>query len=128
MFCNFCFKAGAYVFERASASGKRVQVVADYLALGTNMHFPCNLWASILTSTLVIVNKIWMIDYSLQCNRGAKNHAIVMPDASMDTTLNALVATGFGAAGQRCMAISTVVFVGGSNLWYMFCPSSFNHS
>ncbi|KAG5548425.1 hypothetical protein RHGRI_013946 [Rhododendron griersonianum] len=109
--------AGAYVFERASASGKRVQVVADYLALGTNMHIPCNLWASILTSTPVIVNKIWMIDYSLQCNRGAKNHAIVMPDASMDTTLNALVATGFGAAGQRCMAISTVVFVGGSNLW-----------
>lgn len=65
---------------------------------------------------------IWMIDYSLQSNRGAKNHAIVMPDASMDTTLNALVASGFGAAGQRCMAISTVVFVGGSNLWYMFCP------
>ncbi|KAI8554778.1 hypothetical protein RHMOL_Rhmol05G0122900 [Rhododendron molle] len=109
--------AGVYVFERASATGKRVQVVADYLALGTNMHFPFNLWASILTSMPIIVNRIWMIDYSLQCNRGAKNHAIVMPDASMDTTLNALVATGFGAAGQRCMAISMVVFVGGSNLW-----------
>lgn len=49
---------------------------------------------------------------------GAKNHAIVMPDASADATLNALVAAGFGAAGQRCMALSTVVFVGGSKSWY----------
>lgn len=49
---------------------------------------------------------------------GAKNHAIVMPDASPDATLNALVAAGFGAAGQRCMALSTVVFVGGSKSWY----------
>jgi malonate-semialdehyde dehydrogenase (acetylating)/methylmalonate-semialdehyde dehydrogenase len=44
---------------------------------------------------------------------GAKNHAIVMPDANVDATLMAIVATGFGAAVQRCMALSTVVFVGG---------------
>lgn len=49
---------------------------------------------------------------------GAKNHAIVMPDANVDATVNALVAAGFGAAGQRCMALSTVVFVGGSKQWY----------
>lgn len=49
---------------------------------------------------------------------GAKNHGIVMPDANVDATLNALVAAGFGAAGQRCMALSTVVFVGDSKLWY----------
>ncbi|KAK6916203.1 Aldehyde dehydrogenase domain [Dillenia turbinata] len=53
----------------------------------------------------------------VQSNMGAKNHAIVMPDANMDATLNALVAAGFGAAGQRCMALSTVVFVGGSKPW-----------
>ncbi|GAV84830.1 Aldedh domain-containing protein [Cephalotus follicularis] len=53
----------------------------------------------------------------VQSNMGAKNHAIVMPDANVDATLNALVAAGFGAAGQRCMALSTVVFVGGSNSW-----------
>ncbi|KAJ9705582.1 hypothetical protein PVL29_003582 [Vitis rotundifolia] len=53
----------------------------------------------------------------VQSNIGAKNHAIVMPDASMDATLNALVSAGFGAAGQRCMALSTVVFVGGSKSW-----------
>lgn len=41
-----------------------------------------------------------------------------MPDASMDATLNALVAAGFGAAGQKRMALSTVVFVGGLNPWY----------
>ncbi|KAG4947164.1 hypothetical protein JHK87_043171 [Glycine soja] len=39
---------------------------------------------------------------------GAKNHVIVMPDANVDSTLNALVATGFGVVGQRCMALSTV--------------------
>lgn len=49
---------------------------------------------------------------------GAKNHGIVMPDASVDATLNALVAAGFGAAGQRCMALSTVVFVGSPKEWY----------
>ncbi|KAH0458844.1 hypothetical protein IEQ34_011658 [Dendrobium chrysotoxum] len=53
----------------------------------------------------------------VQSNMGAKNHAIVMPDASIDATLNSLIAAGFGAAGQRCMALSTVVFVGGSRPW-----------
>ncbi|TKY59434.1 Methylmalonate-semialdehyde dehydrogenase of acylating [Spatholobus suberectus] len=53
----------------------------------------------------------------VQSNMGAKNHAIVMPDANVDATLNALVAAGFGAAGQRCMALSTVVFVRGSQPW-----------
>lgn len=50
---------------------------------------------------------------------GAKNHAIIMPDASPDATLNSLIAAGFGAAGQRCMALSTAVFVGGSKSWYI---------
>ncbi|KAG6406743.1 hypothetical protein SASPL_134352 [Salvia splendens] len=53
----------------------------------------------------------------VQSNMGAKNHGVVMPDANIDATLNALVAAGFGAAGQRCMALSTVVFVGDSKFW-----------
>ncbi|KAL4644413.1 hypothetical protein ACB092_02G163000 [Castanea dentata] len=53
----------------------------------------------------------------VQSNIGGKNHAIIMPDASMDATLNALVAAGFGVAGQRGMALSTAVFVGGSLPW-----------
>ncbi|OMO56307.1 tRNA/rRNA methyltransferase, SpoU, partial [Corchorus capsularis] len=50
-------------------------------------------------------------------NVGGKNYAIITPDASIDATLNALVASGFGAAGQRCMGLSTAVFVGGSVPW-----------
>lgn len=53
----------------------------------------------------------------VQSNMGAKNHGIVLPDANLDATLNALVAAGFGAAGQRCMALSTVIFVGESKSW-----------
>jgi malonate-semialdehyde dehydrogenase (acetylating)/methylmalonate-semialdehyde dehydrogenase len=60
-----------YIYERATATGKRVQ------ALG-----------------------------------GAKNHAIVMPDADLDFATNHLVAAGYGSAGQRCMAISVAVAVG----------------
>lgn len=59
----------------------------------------------------------YLVQSYLQSNMGAKNHAIVMPDANVDATLNAIVAAGFGAAGQRCMALSTVVFVGGLKSW-----------
>ena len=47
-----------------------------------------------------------------QCFGGAKNHMIVMPDADMDQAADALVGAGFGAAGERCMAISVAVPVG----------------
>ena len=45
---------------------------------------------------------------------GAKNHAVVLPDADLEFTLDALIGAGFGSAGQRCMAISAVVAVGES--------------
>ena len=61
-----------YVYETATAHGKRVQ------ALG-----------------------------------GAKNHMIVLPDADLDLAADAAVNAGFGSAGERCMAISAVVAVGG---------------
>lgn len=50
----------------------------------------------------------------VQANMGAKNHAVVMPDADLDSTVRAIAGASFGAAGQRCMAISVAVFVGGS--------------
>ncbi|WRX09467.1 Aldehyde dehydrogenase domain - like 2 [Theobroma cacao] len=53
----------------------------------------------------------------IQSNVGGKNYAIIMPDASIDATLSSLVAGGFGAAGQRCIGLSTAVFVGGSMPW-----------
>jgi malonate-semialdehyde dehydrogenase (acetylating)/methylmalonate-semialdehyde dehydrogenase len=48
----------------------------------------------------------------VQALGGAKNHAVVMPDADLDYTANQLIAAGYGSAGQRCMAISVVVAVG----------------
>ncbi|MHA7304243.1 CoA-acylating methylmalonate-semialdehyde dehydrogenase [Arthrobacter sp. TMN-49] len=61
-----------YVYETATANGKRVQ------ALG-----------------------------------GAKNHMIVLPDADLDLAADAAINAGFGSAGERCMAISALVAVGG---------------
>ncbi|MBA3537507.1 MAG: CoA-acylating methylmalonate-semialdehyde dehydrogenase [Tatlockia sp.] len=43
---------------------------------------------------------------------GAKNHAVIMPDADLDQASNAIVGAAFGSAGERCMAISVVVAVG----------------
>lgn len=68
--------AGAHVYRRGSANGKRVQA-----------------------------------------NLGAQNHAVVMPDAEPRAALSALNAAAFGAAGQRCMAISRVILVGEARNW-----------
>ncbi|KAK9472201.1 Aldehyde/histidinol dehydrogenase [Dipodascopsis tothii] len=68
--------AGAYIYARGTANGKRVQA-----------------------------------------NLGAKNHAIVLPDCDKDAALNAIVGAAFGAAGQRCMALSVVVAVGEAAGW-----------
>ncbi|WP_299863309.1 CoA-acylating methylmalonate-semialdehyde dehydrogenase [uncultured Hoeflea sp.] len=48
----------------------------------------------------------------VQCFGGAKNHMIIMPDADIDQAVDALVGAGYGAAGERCMAISVAVPVG----------------
>ncbi|TCM86491.1 CoA-acylating methylmalonate-semialdehyde dehydrogenase [Rhodovulum steppense] len=48
----------------------------------------------------------------VQCFGGAKNHMIIMPDADMDQAADALVGAGYGAAGERCMAISVALPVG----------------
>lgn len=47
-----------------------------------------------------------------QCFGGAKNHMIVMPDADLDQAADALIGSGYGSAGERCMAISVAVPVG----------------
>ena len=48
----------------------------------------------------------------VQALGGAKNHALVLPDADLDLAADAMVNAGFGSAGERCMAISAVVAVG----------------
>ncbi|KAB2042673.1 hypothetical protein ES319_D02G232000v1 [Gossypium barbadense] len=88
--------AGMHIYGRASAKGKRVQFTICYFLI---LRFG--------------LSNLLIIQYG-----GQKSyHGIVMPDANKDATLNALLAAGFGAAGQRCMALSTIVFVGDSESW-----------
>ncbi|EJT81585.1 methylmalonate-semialdehyde dehydrogenase [Gaeumannomyces tritici R3-111a-1] len=53
----------------------------------------------------------------VQANLGAKNHAAVLPDCNKNQFLNAVTGAAFGAAGQRCMALSTLVMVGETKEW-----------
>jgi len=48
----------------------------------------------------------------VQALGGAKNHAVILPDADLDLAADAMVNAGFGSAGERCMAISAAVAVG----------------
>ncbi|MCV2490298.1 CoA-acylating methylmalonate-semialdehyde dehydrogenase [Geodermatophilus sp. YIM 151500] len=52
-------------------------------------------------------------DKRVQALGGAKNHMLVLPDADLDLAADAAVNAGFGSAGERCMAISAVLAVGG---------------
>lgn len=53
----------------------------------------------------------------VQANLGAKNHAAVLPDCNKNQFINSIVGAAFGAAGQRCMALSTLVMVGETKEW-----------
>jgi len=53
----------------------------------------------------------------VQSNLGAKNHGVVMPDGDKDFALTSLIGSSMGASGQRCMALSTAVFVGEARKW-----------
>jgi malonate-semialdehyde dehydrogenase (acetylating)/methylmalonate-semialdehyde dehydrogenase len=64
-----------------------------------------------------VYNRATLAGKRVQCMMGAKNHAIVLPDAHKEQTLNNLAGAAFGAAGQRCMALSVVVLVGAANEW-----------
>ncbi|KAL6407031.1 methylmalonate-semialdehyde dehydrogenase [Ilyonectria robusta] len=55
----------------------------------------------------------------VQANLGAKNHAAVLPDCNKNNFIKSVVGAAFGAAGQRCMALSTVVFVGNTKDWLL---------
>ncbi|MEZ3184974.1 CoA-acylating methylmalonate-semialdehyde dehydrogenase [Pseudomonas sp. LM13] len=64
-----------------------------------------------------VYNRASQAGKRVQCMMGAKNHAIVLPDAHKEQTLNAIAGAAFGAAGQRCMALSVVVLVGEAQAW-----------
>ncbi|CAG9977320.1 unnamed protein product [Clonostachys byssicola] len=53
----------------------------------------------------------------VQANLGAKNHALVLPDSDKAQALNAIAGAAFGAAGQRCMALSVLLLQGEATTW-----------
>ncbi|KAL1505626.1 hypothetical protein ABEB36_005147 [Hypothenemus hampei] len=53
----------------------------------------------------------------IQSNMGAKNHAIVLADADKNAALDSIAGAAFGAAGQRCMALSVAILVGDAQKW-----------
>jgi len=54
----------------------------------------------------------------VQCQGGAKNHVVVMPDADPETTTRIIADSAYGCAGQRCLAVSVAVTVGGASRWF----------
>ncbi|MFB3826128.1 MAG: CoA-acylating methylmalonate-semialdehyde dehydrogenase [Bryobacteraceae bacterium] len=54
----------------------------------------------------------------VQCQGGAKNHVVVMPDAERDSTTQIVADSAYGCAGQRCLAVSVAVTVGESREWF----------
>ena len=53
----------------------------------------------------------------VQANLGAKNHALVLPDCNKEHFLSSVAGAAFGAAGQRCMALSVLVTIGPTEQW-----------
>jgi len=64
-----------------------------------------------------VYNRASLNGKRVQCMMGAKNHAIVLPDANKEQALNQLTGAAFGAAGQRCMALTVAVLVGDAQQW-----------
>lgn len=91
--------AGRYIYETGSKNGKRVQ--AQMGAKSTSFLSP-------FFSLRPCVARLTSL---------RSDHAIVMPDANKNFALNSIVGGAFGAAGQRCMALSTIVTVGDSQHW-----------
>ena len=64
-----------------------------------------------------VYNRASQAGKRVQCMMGAKNHAVILPDANKEQCLNQLAGAAFGAAGQRCMALSVVILVGEAKNW-----------
>lgn len=54
----------------------------------------------------------------VQCQGGAKNHVVVLPDADPETTTQIIADSAYGCAGQRCLAVSVAVTVGDARQWF----------
>ena len=90
-------------------------VNGDKEAVDTLLNDPRVQAASFVGSTMVaeyIYHTGTAAGKRVQALGGAKNHAVVMPDADLDNAVNALMGAAYGSCGERCMAISVVVCVG----------------
>jgi malonate-semialdehyde dehydrogenase (acetylating)/methylmalonate-semialdehyde dehydrogenase len=106
----------AELMQEAGLPDGILQVVnGDKEAVDAILHHPEIMAVGFVGSTPIaeyIYAKGCAAGKRVQCFGGAKNHMIIMPDADMDQAADALVGAGFGAAGERCMAISVAVPVG----------------
>ncbi len=90
-------------------------VNGDKVAVDALLQHPDVAAISFVGSTLVgeyIYHEGVANNKRVQVFGGAKNHMVIMPDADMDQTVDALMGSAYGSAGQRCMAISVAVPVG----------------
>jgi malonate-semialdehyde dehydrogenase (acetylating)/methylmalonate-semialdehyde dehydrogenase len=90
-------------------------IVGDKEAVDEILHNPDVSAVSFVGSTAVgeyIYQEGCKYNKRVQALCGAKNHMIVMPDASMDQACDAIIGAAYGSAGERCMAVSVVVTIG----------------
>jgi malonate-semialdehyde dehydrogenase (acetylating) / methylmalonate-semialdehyde dehydrogenase len=91
-------------------------VNGDKVAVDAILHHPGVAAISFVGSTAIaeyIYTNAAAAGKRVQALGGAKNHMVVMPDADLDQAADALMGSAYGAAGERCMAVSVAVAVGG---------------
>lgn len=108
-----------FIAELAQEAGLPAGVLnvvnGDKEAVDTLLDDPCVQAVSFVGSTPIaeyIYSRASANGKRCQALGGAKNHAIVMPDADMDNVVNSLNGAAFGSSGERCMALSVAVAVG----------------
>lgn len=111
----------ADLFKQAGLPDGVFNVVqGDKLAVDTLLHHPDVKAVSFVGSTPIAeyiytegVKRKGTYPLRVQALGGAKNHLVVMPDANLEQAVDALIGAAYGSAGERCMAISVAVAVGG---------------
>ena len=106
----------AELFAEAGAPAGIFQVLnGDKVAVDALLHHPDVPAISFVGSTAIgqyVYHTGTGRNKRVQALCGAKNHMVIMPDADLDQVTDALIGAGYGAAGERCMAISVAVAVG----------------
>ncbi|MCL1080061.1 CoA-acylating methylmalonate-semialdehyde dehydrogenase [Parashewanella spongiae] len=108
-----------FICELAQQAGLPAGVLnlvnGDKIASELLINDPCVKAVSFVGSTPVaksIYQQAALNNMRCQALGGAKNHAVVMPDADIDFVANSLMGAAFGSCGERCMAISVAVVIG----------------